>query len=679
MTDLLEVLKKHVSKRSAQIALGRGYIQPPAVSRSMDADKVKSLMTRWRAEHKAKGFTLPPKKPSWAFWIKTQKSWRDFVKGGAGTGSFHHAKRAKQRRAYPTTVEGERALKDNLWRNVHFAKTRMHIPQDVSDEDLFAYALEAWMNGYTPMQGVADLLRQRQRDRQVVARAKSIQRISDDPESVSTTKFAGGLSQDAYDDELDADDLRKRAVLAQFEGTQSARRGLIEALMFRNVPKEDLKKIRRGYLTQVLRQPTSAKDLRRDVSTSIGNVRLIHQPVTSGDAAGYSFASHKPGIEGPVVIKHGTTFRPGTCSATHAAHACKDLTGLFGHEYAHKRREFEHRKTYGDDEQAQVIAAYIIAREKETSDYADQPGEIDATVHTVATQWDKITRDLGSRPRLSDVLASAGMGEFADAYASGDHESGRRRMISRLWREGMPVRESVDTSQKILVLMQGISGSGKTTEAQKLVRHCKQEGIPCVYASADVLRTSRGKYTFNAEENAKLHRKVQGLAASAMRHGVSFVIVDNTNIKRKDVKPYLDLAEKYDYDVHVNRIDTDIETAKKRNAARPEDRRIPDEVIDKQAREMENLVTESKVDPVNPIEPTGGRKPRFEPGRKPPHAQDPDLFTNLFHGQFPKKRPPQLDAETALRPRSLGISKAEKSTAQELRRAIGRRLLGGVK
>lgn len=678
MTDLLEVLKQHVSKRSSKIALGRGYIQPPAVSRSMDADKVKELMTKWRAEHAAKGATLPPKKPSWAFWIKTQKSWRDFIKGGAGTGSFHHTKRSKQKRAYPTDPAAEKALKDNLWRNVHFAKTRMHIPQDVSDDDLFAYALEAWMNGYTPMQGIADLLRQRQRDRQIVARARGIQRLSDDPDAFATNVFSDGKTKDEYEDAVDADEAHKRQVLAQFEATaQSRRRQLRETLLFHGIPPEDLKPVRHAYLHQTLHRPLQRSDLRKDVETPSGRVRVLYNPAGEYPPTGRSIVPVTKTAHSHIALKHSTSYAPGSCTPTQAAHGCQSFENLYTHEYSHKQREKMLHQHFGGDDEAQTITAYLSVKDQGRKAYGEQPMEIDAAVHTVAANWGRIQRTLGSRPKLNDVLNAAELGDFADAYASGEQEQGRRAILRRLWREGMPVRESEETPTKILVLMQGISGSGKTTEAQKLVRHCKQEGIPCVYASADVLRTSHGKYTFNAEENAKLHRKVQGLAASAMRHGVPFVIVDNTNIKRRDVQPYLDLADKYDYAVSVRRIDTDVETAKKRNATRPVDRRIPDEVIDKQAREMENLVIEAKVDPVNPIEPTGGRKPRFEPGKKPPHSQDPDLFTNLFHGQFPKKRPPQLDAETALRPRSLGISKAEKSTAQELRRAIGRKLLRG--
>ena len=68
------------------------------------------------------------------------------------------------------------------------------------------------------------------------------------------------------------------------------------------------------------------------------------------------------------------------------------------------------------------------------------------------------------------------------------------------------------------------------------------------------------------------------------------IIVDNTNITQKQAQPYIDLAKKYGYNVTIIRITTSIDICKQRNAQRPKDRQVPEEVIDNQFKKLENIV-----------------------------------------------------------------------------------------
>ena len=57
------------------------------------------------------------------------------------------------------------------------------------------------------------------------------------------------------------------------------------------------------------------------------------------------------------------------------------------------------------------------------------------------------------------------------------------------------------------------------------------------------------------------------------------VIIDNTNTTRDQAKPYIVMAEIFDIPWTVIRVDVPVELAIARQADRPEDRRVPEDVI----------------------------------------------------------------------------------------------------
>jgi len=98
--------------------------------------------------------------------------------------------------------------------------------------------------------------------------------------------------------------------------------------------------------------------------------------------------------------------------------------------------------------------------------------------------------------------------------------------------------------------MRGLPGSGKSTKARSLQRDYQLEGIRCVVCSTDNIQEScNGKYLFELEMLGTYHRACQKLAELCCKAQVPYIIIDNTNIRKRDYKFYLQVASSYNYDV----------------------------------------------------------------------------------------------------------------------------------
>lgn len=90
-----------------------------------------------------------------------------------------------------------------------------------------------------------------------------------------------------------------------------------------------------------------------------------------------------------------------------------------------------------------------------------------------------------------------------------------------------------------LIIMHGISGSGKSTAAKKY-----EEGIIC---SADDYFNIGGEYNFDFERLQAAHGWCQIKAHNAMVSGAKTVVIDNTNLKRADYIIYEEMAQALGY------------------------------------------------------------------------------------------------------------------------------------
>jgi predicted kinase len=99
-----------------------------------------------------------------------------------------------------------------------------------------------------------------------------------------------------------------------------------------------------------------------------------------------------------------------------------------------------------------------------------------------------------------------------------------------------------------LYLFRGVPGSGKSTFALK-------NGGPVF--EADQYHFEDGEYKFDFDNLNQAHKTCQWMTEKAMGLKYRSINVSNTFIKRKELKPYLVLAEKYGYEVIINRVEGD--------------------------------------------------------------------------------------------------------------------------
>uniref|UniRef100_A0A8B9PYY5 NEDD4-binding protein 2-like 2 n=2 Tax=Apteryx owenii TaxID=8824 RepID=A0A8B9PYY5_APTOW len=125
--------------------------------------------------------------------------------------------------------------------------------------------------------------------------------------------------------------------------------------------------------------------------------------------------------------------------------------------------------------------------------------------------------------------------------------------------------EKLHSSQKLLLILRGLPGSGKSTLSRFLLgQNC--DGI--VFSTDDYFRQQDG-YTYNAAQLGDAHDWNQKRAKQAMEQGKSPIIIDNTNTQAWEMKPYVEMALEKGYGVEFREPDTwwkfDLEELEKRN------------------------------------------------------------------------------------------------------------------
>jgi predicted kinase len=95
--------------------------------------------------------------------------------------------------------------------------------------------------------------------------------------------------------------------------------------------------------------------------------------------------------------------------------------------------------------------------------------------------------------------------------------------------------------KKVLIIVRGIPGSGKTSFASFLGK-----AICC----ADDYYVHDGEYKWKAEDIGKAHGWSQRKCRRFMKAQVETVIIANTNTTEREMQPYMDLARQFGYMVY---------------------------------------------------------------------------------------------------------------------------------
>lgn len=131
-----------------------------------------------------------------------------------------------------------------------------------------------------------------------------------------------------------------------------------------------------------------------------------------------------------------------------------------------------------------------------------------------------------------------------------DHEHGESHMKQL----GILTEDSQEASpEKVLHIMRGISGSGKSTVARELAESNKDS----VVLSTDRFFMDKGTYKFDPSKIAEHHTQNIKDAHDHMKNGTSHVIIDNTNLVHSHMTPYVAAAQMHGYtvrfhDIHEN-------------------------------------------------------------------------------------------------------------------------------
>jgi predicted kinase len=96
---------------------------------------------------------------------------------------------------------------------------------------------------------------------------------------------------------------------------------------------------------------------------------------------------------------------------------------------------------------------------------------------------------------------------------------------------------------KTLIILRSVPGSGKSTLSKRLVSD------DCIF-EADKYFYKNDVYEFNIDELHKAHLWCISEVEKAMSSNddkYNMIVVSNTNTKVKEMKPYVELADKYGY------------------------------------------------------------------------------------------------------------------------------------
>lgn len=95
--------------------------------------------------------------------------------------------------------------------------------------------------------------------------------------------------------------------------------------------------------------------------------------------------------------------------------------------------------------------------------------------------------------------------------------------------------------EKVLYIVRGVPGSGKTTLAKQLTAN--------VFEADHYFYDNEGNYNFIPSEIKEAHKECQQFVGFAMESNIQKIAVSNTFTQEWEMEPYLELAKKHSYKV----------------------------------------------------------------------------------------------------------------------------------
>ena len=140
-----------------------------------------------------------------------------------------------------------------------------------------------------------------------------------------------------------------------------------------------------------------------------------------------------------------------------------------------------------------------------------------------------------------------------------------------------------------LILMRGVSGSGKSTLAEKI---CAEQSS-AVIVSTDDYFIVEGQYRFDPKKLGEYHAANVNRTETFMVEKCPCIIIDNTNCRAWEMKPYVELANAHGYTVQIVEPEpVSFDELMARQAQRADQNKsLPAEVVQRMLSLYENNVT----------------------------------------------------------------------------------------
>lgn len=145
----------------------------------------------------------------------------------------------------------------------------------------------------------------------------------------------------------------------------------------------------------------------------------------------------------------------------------------------------------------------------------------------------------------------------------------------------------------ILAVMIGISGSGKSTYANGLKTSLKADLV-----ETDAIREELTGDASDQSQNYKVFQVAKKRVNDLLSQGKN-AIIDATSVSVRDRKDWIQIGKDNNAEVRAYFIDTPIDVCKSQNRKRQ--RRVPDEVIDRQASRLESPTKAEGFDTVTVV------------------------------------------------------------------------------
>ncbi|CAH7276225.1 N4bp2l2 [Phodopus roborovskii] len=194
---------------------------------------------------------------------------------------------------------------------------------------------------------------------------------------------------------------------------------------------------------------------------------------------------------------------------------------------------------------------------------------------------------------IQDESVNNGFCEIRECWRDPSMEEHNRtdRFVNQWFQE-----EKLNKLQKLLILLRGLPGSGKTTLSRILLGQSR-DGI--VFSTDDYFHHQDG-YRYNVNQLGDAHDWNQSRAKQAIDQGRSPVIIDNTNTQAWEMKPYVEMAIGKGYRVEFHEPETwwkfDPEELEKRNKHGVSRKKIA-QMLDRYEFQMSISIVMNSVEP----------------------------------------------------------------------------------